>query len=290
MTLFQLLEEGRMVLEQSGDTDGEQDAKQLLLAAFELDTVHFLLDRMRELEDSPQNRCGIERYRSMIQKRSSRIPQQQILGCQEFMGIEFYVNEHVLIPRQDTETLVELVLEEQKDSSGKSLLDVCTGSGCIALSLAVKGSFSSVVAADLSEKALQVARRNGERLGCGQVSFLQGDLFGALEGSEQQKFDVITSNPPYIPTAVIETLEPEVRVHEPRMALDGAEDGLCFYRRLAAEAGRYLKDGGAIYLEIGYDQGDDVKKLLEEAGFTEVQVKKDLPGNDRVVRATWTCR
>lgn len=289
MTLFQLLTEGTAELERSGNADAANDAKQLLMAAFEVDTVHFLLNRMQPLADDEANRSCTERYRAMIRKRSERIPQQQILGCQEFMGLEFYVNEHVLIPRQDTETLVELVLEEQRDmGTPKQLLDLCTGSGCIALSLAVKGSFDTVTATDLSAEALKVARRNAEALGCGEkTKFYQGDLFAALPEESARKYDVITSNPPYIPTAVIETLEPEVRDHEPRMALDGTEDGLLFYRRIAGEAGAYLRDGGAVYLEIGYDQGDAVKALMEQAGFTDVQVKKDLPGNDRVVRATW---
>lgn len=357
MTLQQLLEEGIDELKCSGSPDAELDARQCLMAAFDLDMVHFLLDRMRDVggsesgsteADSHGNQVKVETYRSMIARRASRTPLQQILGCQEFMGLEFYVNEHVLIPRQDTETLVELVLEEQgakehavekqaaekplvekpvmekPDDTGKSLLDLCTGSGCIAISLAVKGNFQSVTAADLSEEALKVARRNAENLGAA-IRFCQGDLFGALQsetrkGKEQSdepqhgvaqsnesqnsakqssvtqngteavaiRFDIITSNPPYIPTAVVTTLEPEVRDHEPMMALDGMEDGLYFYRKIAAEAGNYLNPGGAIYLEIGYDQGEAVSKLLTDAGFTDVRVHKDLPGNDRVVRGTWT--
>ncbi|MDO5407224.1 MAG: peptide chain release factor N(5)-glutamine methyltransferase [Eubacteriales bacterium] len=315
MTLFHLLTEGTRALEQSGNPDAGNDAKQLLLAAFHLDTVHFLLNRMQELEDNDYNRSCTDLYHSMIQKRRRRIPQQQILGCQEFMGLNFYVNKHVLIPRQDTETLVERVLEEQcggrmpgagcgagtvpghePDGStapgiaGRTLLDLCTGSGCIAISLAVKGDFASVTATDISGEALKVARRNADAHGCAdRMEFLQGDLFEALAGADvPQRFDVITSNPPYIPTAVIKTLEPEVREHEPMLALDGTEDGLHFYRRIAAEAGAFLKDGGAIYLEIGYDQGEAVSGLLREAGYTDVLVLKDLPGNDRVVRASWT--
>lgn len=289
MTLFHLLTEGTRALEQSGNPDAKNDANQLLLAAFHLDTVHFLLNRMQELEDNDYNRSCMELYRSMIQKRQRRIPQQQILGCQEFMGLNFYVNKHVLIPRQDTETLVERVLEEQGSrASGKTVLDVCTGSGCIAVSLAVKGAFASVTAADISEEALKVARRNADALGCAdRMQFFQGDLFAALEHSPVCRFDIITSNPPYIPTEVIKTLEPEVRDHEPMLALDGTEDGLHYYRRIALEAGAFLNEGGSIYLEIGYDQGAAVSGLMEAAGFINVQVLKDLPGNDRVVRADW---
>ncbi len=286
MTLFQLTAEGTRVLTQAGDLDAENDAKQLLFAAFGLDMVHFLLNRMQELEDDEHSRSCTERYRQMIEKRGQRIPLQQILGSQEFMGLNFYVNEHVLIPRQDTETLVELVLEEQQGPENR-LLDLCTGSGCIAVSLAVKGGYRSVTATDVSEEALKVARRNWEHLRsvCAEdqnLEFFQGDLFGALN-PEAGRYDVITANPPYIPTEVIRGLEPEVREHEPMLALDGTEDGLFFYRRIAAEAGSWLRDGGSLYLEIGHDQGEAVSGLLKGAGFVDVSVIKDLPGHDRVV-------
>ena len=303
MTLYDLLNEGSATLQQAGDTDGENDAKLLLFEAFHLDLVHFLMDRLRPLsEQDAKVQEQIRTYRGMIEKRASRIPLQQILGSQEFMGLEFFVNEHVLIPRQDTETLVELVLQEQQGPE-KKLLDLCTGSGCIAISLAVKGGYRSVTATDLSEEALKVAERNAKMHGFAMVSytetqaapeqaghpfiFRQGDLFSALPRTEAGTFDIITSNPPYIPTAVIATLEPEVREHEPMMALDGTEDGLRFYRQIAQEAGTWLKPGGAIYLEIGYDQGEAVSGLLREAGFDKVRVVKDLPGKDRVVCGVW---
>lgn len=286
MTLYGLLNEGSAALLQAGDADGENDAKLFLFEAFHLDLVHFLMDRLRSLsEQDEQVQEQIRTYRSMITKRASRIPLQQILGSQEFMGLDFFVNEHVLIPRQDTETLVELVLQEQQ-STEKKLLDLCTGSGCIAISLAVKGGYESVTATDLSEEALKVAERNA-KAHQKEIIFRQGDLFTALPQSEAGTFDIITSNPPYIPTAVIATLEPEVREHEPMMALDGTEDGLKFYRQIAKQAGTWLKPGGAIYLEIGYDQGEAVSGLLREAGFDKVRVVKDLPGKDRVVCGIW---
>ena len=286
MTLYDLLNEGNAALQQAGDTDGENDAKLLLFEAFHLDLVHFLMDRLRPLsEQDAKVQEQIRTYREMIEKRASRIPLQQILGSQEFMGLEFYVNEHVLIPRQDTETLVELVLQEQQGRE-KKLLDLCTGSGCIAISLAVKGGYESVTATDLSEEALKVAERNA-KTHQKKIIIRQGDLFSALPRTEAGTFDIITSNPPYIPTAVIATLEPEVREHEPMMALDGTEDGLRFYRQIAQEAGTWLKPGGAIYLEIGYDQGEAVSGLLREAGFDKVRVVKDLPGKDRVVCGVW---
>ena len=286
MTLYDLLNEGSSALQQAGDTDAENDAKLLLLTAFDLNLVHFLMDRLRPLSETDAAvQKQIQNYRAMLTKRASRVPLQQILGSQEFMGLDFFVNEHVLIPRQDTETLVELVLEEQKEKN-KKLLDLCTGSGCIAISLAVKGGYESVTATDLSEEALQVAEKNA-REHQKTIRFFQGDLFLALPQSEAKTFDIITSNPPYIPTAVIATLEPEVREHEPMMALDGTEDGLKFYRQIAKEAGAWLKPGGSIYLEIGYDQGEAVSGLLADVGFTNVRVVKDLPGKDRVVCGSW---
>ena len=228
-----------------------------------------------------------EQYRVSLVKRERRIPLQQITGEQEFMGLSFYVNEHVLIPRQDTEILVEETAKFLRD--GMQFLDLCTGSGCIAISLAVMGGYRDVTAADLSEAALKVAAENADHLlqerrkeGC-RFTLRRGDLFKALKPGE--RFDVLTSNPPYIPTEVVRGLEPEVKDHEPWMALDGTEDGLAFYRRIAHESKVWLNPGACIYLEIGYDQGEAVSRLLEAAGFCNIQVIKDLPGLDRVVRA-----
>lgn len=308
MTLFELLTQGTECLERAESPDAGNDAKLLLLEAFGLDMTHFLLNRMQKMpEDQRVSEC-VEKYQEWIMRRAKRVPLQQILGSQEFMGMEFFVNEHVLIPRQDTETLVELVLErecrnerqnEQPDEHEcenhgkiqrniqhkKRVLDLCAGSGCIGISLAVLSGFEYVAEADLSEEALKVTRKNVERLvqGAGtSVECFHGDLFSAIpDGAEP--FDILVSNPPYIPTKVIEGLEPEVRDHEPMMALDGTEDGLLFYRRIAKEAGRVLAPGASVYLEIGYDQGEAVSELLREQGFTEIEVHKDLAGNDRVV-------
>ena len=305
MTLFHLLTEGSRALEQAGVPDAKQDAKQLLLAAFHLDIVHFLLSRMEELEENSRNEASIQLYRNMIERRKRRYPLQQILNRQEFMGLEFYVNSHVLIPRQDTETLVELVLEdtkalfgkEKKENSEKSLLDLCTGSGCIAISLARKGFFDRVTGTDISEEALKVARQNVENLlpgwtedidqGEGCMELFLGDLFEAVP-RDGRRYDVIVSNPPYIPTKVIYTLEPEVRDQEPALALDGEEDGLAYYRRIAASAKEYLKPGGVVYLEIGCDQGEAVRNILQAEGGKEIRIYQDLPGKDRVVKACFS--
>ncbi|WP_432626455.1 peptide chain release factor N(5)-glutamine methyltransferase [Brotaphodocola sp.] len=284
MTLFELLTQGTECLERAGSPDAGNDAKLLLLEAFELDMTHFLLNRMQALSEDEATKAREEKYREWIGSRAKRVPLQQILGSQEFMGMEFFVNEHVLIPRQDTETLVELVLEREKNTQ-KRVLDLCAGSGCIGISLAVLGGFCYVAEADLSEEALGVTRKNAENLAKKtgtRIDSFHGDLFDAIpDGTEA--FDILVSNPPYIPTKVIAGLEPEVRDHEPMMALDGTEDGLLFYRRIAKEAGSVLAPGAAVYLEIGYDQGEAVSELLRKQGFTEVEVHKDLAGNDRVV-------
>lgn len=312
MTLFRLLTEGTRALEQAGAPDAKQDAQQLLLAAFHLDLVHFLLNRIQELGDDSHQEASVRLYRDMIERRRKRCPLQQILGRQEFMGMEFKVNRHVLIPRQDTEALVERILEDTRDMAADrmrreeealALLDVCTGSGCIAVSLAAKGCFGRVTATDISGEALKVAEENAERLLDGwqiqrsgdrpgadhsteekRVEFLQGDLFEALPG-DGRRYDVIVSNPPYIPTKVIATLEPEVRDHEPVLALDGAEDGLAYYRRIAVSAREFLAPRGAVYVEIGCEQGLSVRGLFEAAGYQKVQIYKDLTGKDRVVKA-----
>lgn len=210
-------------------------------------------------------------------KRASHIPLQHITGVQWFMGLEFCVNEHVLVPRPDTETLVEEVLKDLHD--GMSILDMCTGSGCILLSLLKYSNNCEGVGADISDKALEVSRLNAQRLQL-DARFVCSDLFENITG----KFDVIVSNPPYIRTREIEGLMPEVRDYDPFIALDGHEDGLYFYRKIIADAADYLKIGSLLAFEIGNDQGLEVKQLMEKAGFKEVTVVKDLCGNDRVVK------
>ena len=204
------------------------------------------------------------------------------------MGLEFFVDERVLIPRQDTEDLVELVLKEHLEKK-KKILDMCTGSGCIAISLAKFGGYSQVTAVDISEGALEVTGENARRL-IPAVSFdrIQSNLYENEEEIRKKApegYDVIVSNPPYIPTKVIEGLQPEVRDFEPKLALDGTEDGLYFYRILAQGELWFLKKGGSLYLEIGHDQGEAVSGLLKEAGYTKIRVVKDTPGLNRIVTA-----
>lgn len=223
-----------------------------------------------------------EQYLALIEKRAVHIPLQHLTGVQEFMGLDFYVNEHVLIPRQDTECLVEEAMIEIMD--GMKVLDMCTGSGCILISLMKYKNELSGTAVDVSEDALLVARRNAAQHEV-LIEFVRSDLFAELPVPET-KFDAIVSNPPYIRSAVVDTLMEEVREHEPRLALDGRDDGLFFYRSIAAQAGAYLVYGGKLLFEIGFDQGEQVKNLLCENGFDNVRIVKDLSGNDRVVCGT----
>lgn len=277
MTFFELWKWGEKRLADSGIREAYLDAKYLLLEAFEMDLAHFLL---REQEQVPSTDGRTREYSDAVLARASRVPLQYLTGKQDFMGLTFHVDERVLIPRQDTETLAELVLRENPEKNIR-LLDLCTGSGCLAVSLAVLGGYEEVDAGDISPDALEVAEENGRRLG-GNVHFVESDLFSALDPGKA--YDVIVSNPPYIPTEVIEGLEPEVRDYEPRMALDGSGDGLAFYRRLAAESPSHLKPGGRLYLEIGWDQGESVEALLRENGFEDIEVVRDDAGNCRVVR------
>ena len=219
----------------------------------------------------------VQAFKEALAKRSERIPVQYITGVQNFMGLDFAVNENVLIPRFDTEILVEEVMKNLHD--GFSILDMCTGSGCILLSLLHYSNHCTGVGVDISEAALNVAKTNCEKLGL-NATFLQSNLFEKVEGT----YDIIVSNPPYIRSEVIPTLMEEVKGHEPMLALDGMEDGLYFYRKIVEESKKFLNGGGMLFFEIGYDQGEDVSRLMIEAGFKDVCVLKDFAGLDRVVR------
>lgn len=220
------------------------------------------------------------RLESLIQLRAKRIPLQYITGTQEFMGYSFFVSPSTLIPRQDTEILVE---EVSREAAGKQVLDLCTGTGCILLSLAKLCPLAGAVGTDISAGAIETAKKNAAHLRV-DAEFFCGDLFSALP--QQRNFDIIVSNPPYIPSAVIATLMPEVKEHEPMSALDGDEDGLMFYKRIITEAAKFLTEQGRIFFEIGCEQGAAVSELLSEHGFDHIHISKDLAGLDRVVSAT----
>lgn len=287
MTLKQLLEEGSRSLEQAAVPDARVDAWLLLSYVFGLRRTDYLIHSQASADDGPTGR-----YRECIRRRAERVPLQYITGEQEFMGFSFKVNEHVLIPRQDTETLVECVLENMPEDG--AVLDMCTGSGCILLSVMGMKRCAFGHGADLSDQALFVARENEDRVrrqadprflsqDGPEISWIKSDLFENI----RDRYDIIVSNPPYILSRQIKTLMPEVKSHEPVMALDGSEDGLEFYRRIVQEAPGYLNPGGMLFFEIGWDQARDVSRILKSRGFCQIQVKKDLAGLDRVVYASW---
>ena len=257
------------------EREAQLDARLLLEHVCGTSLQTLLLDGNRSVS-GPE----AELYKTLIERRCTREPLAYILGKWDFMGLEFGVSSDVLIPEQDTENLVEEVMREVCD--GDRILDLCTGSGCILLSLLHYSNGSTGVGTDLSEDAVAAARKNACRLGLSDRSdWRTGDLFEALKPGE--RVDIIVSNPPYIRRETIGKLAPEVRIHEPRMALDGGEDGLDFYRRIIPGAADHLVTGGMLFLEIGYDQAEQVSALMEDAGYYEIRTIKDYGGNDRIV-------
>ena len=275
MTYRKALEEAFRRLQAAGVPEPEIDAWYLLAQAAELSRARYYQIQEEEMPVALR-----ETYVLLANRRAERIPLQHIAGTADFMGFSFRVGPQVLVPRFDTETLVEAVLDfGKKEGRELSLLDMCTGSGCIAVSLMKLGDFQPVTAVDLSPEALALARENAESNEC-RIRFLEGDLFQPVTG---EKFDVLVSNPPYIPTGEIAGLMPEVRDHDPWIALDGKEDGLYFYRRLAQEGKSYLQAGGRVFYEIGYDQGPAVTAILNKEGYQNIRVIPDMAGNARVV-------
>ena len=271
LTLKEALAKAVDKLQQMEVPDADIDAWYLLSYVTGLDRAAFFLHG-----EEPMAEPDMIRYRDLVTKRGERIPLQHLTGEQEFMGLDFHVNEHVLIPRQDTECLVERVLPYV---DGKRVLDVCTGSGCIAIAIAKLGKPFIVHGVDISEEALAVARQNATELNA-SVELFAGDLMTKMDG----QYDVIVSNPPYIPPSVIEGLMPEVRLHEPMLALDGGQDGLEFYRRIAGQAVTRLAPNGRLFLGIGWEQAAAVAEILQKQGYREVQVFQDLAGKDRIVQ------
>lgn len=274
MQYQELYRMGKDRLTEAKIPEAELDARLLLEEVCGTDRNDLLVHGDKEI---PPEQC--DRYVEYIQRRQKREPLQQITGYQEFMGLRFKVTPDVLIPRQDTEILVEEVMRYLHD--GMHILDMCTGSGCILLSLLKYSNDCEGTGCDISEPALKVAEENAKELSL-NASFVQSNLFENISG----KYEFIVSNPPYIPTGVIPTLMEEVRDHEPVSALDGREDGLYFYREIVEKAGEYLYPGGMLFFEIGYDQAEKVSSLMQEAGYQEVTVCKDLAGLDRVVYGT----
>ena len=271
MKYREAMQEGEKILQEAGIVDAKNDAWLLLAMVCKVDHTYYYMHMEEELMSEQQ-----DEYRVVIRKRAEHVPLQYITGEQEFMGLPFKVNSNVLIPRQDTETLVEEALKVIRP--GMKVLDMCTGSGCILISILKNVLNVEGVGCDISKQALIVAKENA-KLNNVVATFERSDLFDHVT----ETFDVIVSNPPYIRTEEIATLMPEVCQFEPVGELDGKEDGLFFYRKMIAESSKYLNPNGVILFEIGYDQGQDVSLMLKEAGYKDVQIVKDLAQNDRVV-------
>lgn len=272
-SLRELLAIGAGKLKNAGIEEADNDAWLLLEHAYSISRSDYYMEPSRQVDETE--------YLQKIQLRMKHYPLQYITGCQWFMGYPFQVNGAVLIPRQDTEMLVELAVSIIGKKQAE-VLDMCTGSGCIAVSIAGLCENAKVTAVDLSSPALEVARGNS-RINETDVTFLKSDLFESVEG----KYDMIVSNPPYIPTTVIDGLMPEVKDYEPIMALDGSADGLEFYRKITFAATTHLKQGGYLIYEIGCEQAEDVSEMMRKNGFTRIAVHKDLSGLDRVVEGKY---
>lgn len=271
MNYQEAYEEGTKRLLQAQIPEAALDARYLLEHVCHTDRTALYVHQDRVLTEEEQ-----KNYLKLTGRRLQHEPLQQILGFAEFMGLRFRVTDQVLCPRQDTEILVEEVMRSLQD--GSRILDMCTGTGCILLSLLHYSNACAGTGADISPAALKIAEQNAEELGL-EAAWIRSDLFEQITG----EFEVIVSNPPYIPEAEIQTLMPEVRDHEPHIALSGMEDGLFFYRKLIPEAREHLCGGGMLFLEIGYQQAEAVTQLMMESGYREITVKKDLAGLDRVV-------
>jgi len=272
MTFQEALQAGNKILKEAHIMDPELDSWYLMEYACKIQRNYYYLHLSDEMTEEQQRE-----YESVLKERASRVPLQYIIGYQEFMGLKFSVNSNVLIPRQDTETLVEEALKDIKGDM--KFLDLCTGSGCIAISMKKMCPTLKAYASDMSKVALLVAKENARNLEA-DIELIRSDLFENIEG----KFDAIVSNPPYIPSDEIPKLQPEVSEFEPISALDGMEDGLYFYRKIVKESVNYLEYNGLLIVEIGFDQGESVPELFKNAGFVDIEVVKDLSGNDRVVK------
>lgn len=293
-----ILNSGKENLKKAGINDFNTDGWLLFEEAFHMDRTSYFMKQLDECSDEKAE----QNFYQMVNVRCKHIPLQHITGHQEFMGLDFKVNEHTLIPRQDTECLVEEALKYinelykninelyirknmAQNTEKINILDMCTGSGCIAVSISKLADVKAgnVTGVDISPEALKVAEENKINNKADNVTFIKSNLFEFCRTSQQCRWDIIVSNPPYIRTKEIEELTEEVRLHDPRLALDGMEDGLFFYREITKKAAEYINDGGYLLYEIGCNQGEEVSGIMKENGFKDIKVVKDMAGLDRVV-------
>lgn len=272
MTYKTLIDEGKRIID---SPDGTTEAMLLLEYVLHTDRNELLIHPEKEVKNE-----DADTFMKLAGRRASGEPVQYIIGSAPFYGLEFIVNPSVLIPRFDTEVLVEEVLKAVKEDD--KILDLCTGSGCIAVSIKKYKPGAQVYASDISMDAIKIAKGNAEANDT-DITFIHSDLLDNVGDG----YDIIVSNPPYIKTAVIEGLDDIVKKHEPYIALNGGTDGLDYYRRIVADSRTHLKQGGRLMMEIGYDQGKELKELLKEAGYSNIEIKKDLSGNDRVAMAVF---
>ena len=283
-TFKELLKEGTQILINGGIEEARLDAWLLLEYTAGITRAWYYAH-----DDQKPGQEIADRYRELCTRRAERIPLQHLTGKAYFMGYEFDVDERALIPRQDTEILAEEALRLLADKRSPEILDMCTGSGCLLLSILMEKEDAHGTGVDISEGALAVAEKNRKNLHLEERALLvksdtfSGEYFQKNSSEHPMEYDMLISNPPYIPTADIQQLMDEVRLHDPVLALDGKEDGLYFYRRITEEARRYLKPGGWLLYEIGCDQGEAVSRIMRTNDFFHIAVKKDLAGLDRVV-------
>ncbi len=276
MTIKEILIKYSKELEEISSTP-RLDVETLLQKVLGVDRLYILLNLDRVLSNDEE-----QLFNKFIEERLNNRPIAYIVGNREFMGLDFYVQEGVLIPRPDTEILVEEVIELAKDKGKVNILDIGTGSGAITVSLAKYLENAKVTSVDISDIALEIGKRNAmENNVADRIDFIKSDLFSALD--KNLKFDIIVSNPPYIKREVIETLDKQVKDFEPYNALEGGIDGLDFYRAITTQAKDFLKEGGILAYEVGHDQSEDISKLMEMDGYTNIYTRKDLQQIDRVV-------
>lgn len=281
LTVHQLVKEGCKTLTDCKKENAAIDSQLLALHVLGYTKLELILNA--NLQVSKKNQETYEKY---ISKRCSGIPLQYITNEQDFMGLSFYVDENVLIPRQDTETLVETLLERGKQNAFKKIVEIGVGSGCISISLAKFLPKVEIIGIDISTKALKIAEKNAKANGVqDRIQWVCGDMLKTYKS--QEKVDLIVSNPPYISSKDCTELEVDVKDHEPMLALDGGEDGLGFYRDITKQAKNYLVKGGMLAYEIGYNQSKDVRKIMEENGFVQIEEIKDLAYKDRIVIGIW---
>lgn len=276
----EVLKEGISILDKHNKTDSMIDARLLLEYTLNCDRVYILINANKEISEELYNK-----YIKNINYRASGKPLQYIMGKQQFMGLDFIVNKDVLIPRRETEELVELVINIIDDNNIKIVMDVGTGTGCIPISLRHRYNNIIFIGIDYSKEALAIASKNAVLNNTKDIKWIESNIFNNVDNKYVNSIDLITSNPPYIPTKEIDTLMSEVKNHEPKMALDGGEDGLYFYKEISKQAYKYLKDGGHIVYEVGHNQCSEIMDILSQYNYKDISYKKDLSGINRIVYA-----